>query len=246
MNQKSKAWDVIGGQFWEKGRESAKPSENELNILTEGISSEDTCLVIGASTKSLIERVLTLTDKLIVVDFSERMCADLLKAVPGVDVILQDITTDVDKALCNKADWIISERLINRMDEVEATVAFTNMQKMLKPTGTIRTTVWLGLYPMDEIMIEQAKDKGCLEDIWDSGTNTINFSGSSEVLQSALVSHGSIDHEDLLKWYIGRGKEKRFSEQEITDILVSNNFKFINISRMPDSSQSVLFTARKN
>lgn len=245
MNKKVSAWDQVGGQFWTKGRESAKPSARELNIFSEGVRPDDTCVIVGASTKGLVEKLLEITPNVLVLDFSPRMCSDLAAAVPDAEVIVQDITASPTNALLGSADWVISERLINRMDWDETARAVESMRLILRPGGTMRTSVWIGLYPMDEAMIKIGRKSGTLDKFWDEENTVIDFSAAKDELSEALISHGSIDRGTLLRWYEGRGKEKRFTESEVMGLIEDAGLENIESFVMLDATSSRMFTGRK-
>lgn len=245
MNEKVAAWDHVGGQFWTKGRGSAKPSARELKIFSEDVQPNDTCVIVGASTKGLVETLLDVTLDVVVLDFSPRMCADLAAAVPDAEVLVQDITAPLANELLGSADWTISERLINRMDWDEAARAFESMSLILRPGGTMRTSVWIGLYPMDEAMIKLGRERGNLGEFWDEKNAVIDFRAANSVLNEALMPHGSIDRDTLLRWYEGRGKEKRFTESEVKRLMEDAGFENVESFVMPDATSSRMFIGRK-
>lgn len=243
---KSDAWDRIGSQFWNKGRESAKPSEKELAIFCSGIEKGQRCAIIGASTKGLVAAVSEITPNVIVFDFSARMCAELSQILPDIEVHLVDITQPLPDDLVGTFDWVLSERLINRFDGDEAVRGVASMNALLRGGGVLRTSVWLGLYPMDRAMIEYGCANGTVDQFWDEATTTINFSQAGKALTEKLMPHGSIAQKDLHDWYLGRGREKRFSDEEIRELILSTGFHSLTSLALPDATNSSLYTATKD
>lgn len=218
---KSAAWDNIGGLFWTEGRVSARPSAAELDMYLDGIQAGQPCAIIGASTKDLVTAAVERRADVTVLDFSARMCADLAAAVSGIAVRQADITRPVPADLrCTQA-WVLSDRLLNRFTADEAALGIAGMARMLAPGGTMRTSVKLGRYPMDDAMIAVGQERGTLGEFWDEATSTIDFTASGTVLDDAVLPHGHIDRELLLRWYRGRGREKRFTAEEVRAALAA-------------------------
>jgi len=115
-NTKSAAWDLIGSLFWEAGRVSAKPSDEEIELFLAGIPVGARCAVVGASTKNLVEALIARGAEVSVLDFSERMCADLRAALPAgsCQVHRHDITLQAPQDLRRSQQYVLSDRLVNR------------------------------------------------------------------------------------------------------------------------------------
>jgi 2-isopropylmalate synthase len=220
-NTKSRAWDNIGGLFWTEGRVSARPSRAELDMFLEGIVAGQRCTVVGASTRDLVIALLGRDARVTVLDFSARMCRDLADSVSGIDVRQADITQPLSGDLLGSQTWILSDPLINRFTAQEATLGLAGMASLARPGGTIRTSVKLGRYPMDDRMIAAGRARGTLSEFWDETTSTIDFLAAGHVLEEALLPHGDIDRDLLLRWYRGRGREKRFTANEVRAALAA-------------------------
>lgn len=214
---KAAAWDVIGSLFWELGRPSARPSQGEIEEFLAELPAGGACTVVGASTKELVEAVVAAGLRATVLDFSQRMCSDLEAALaPGFCEIRQhDITHEPPKDLAGSQSAVLSDRLLNRFDGAEAATAIAGMAGLLAPGGELRTSVKLGFYPMDLRMIELGRERGCLHEFYDEESRVLDFSAAGAVIEDAVLPHGEIPRDLLLEWYRGRGREKRFKDEEV-------------------------------
>ncbi|MFJ8621294.1 hypothetical protein ACIRD3_00440 [Kitasatospora sp. NPDC093550] len=223
VNEKSSAWDLIGSLFWESGRTTAKPSDEEISLFTTGIPRGARCTVVGASTKDLVEALIAHGAVVTVLDFSERMVTDLRAALPAgsCEVLQHDITRPAPEHLRGTQDFVLNDRLVNRFAETEARKGIEGMLDLLADGGQLRASIKLGLYPMDERMIATGRERGELERFYDAETKVIDFSLAGDVLTDSLLPHGEIDSELLLQWYRGRGKEQRFDHEDIVALVES-------------------------
>jgi len=248
-NSKATAWDNIGSLFWEQGRKSAKPSAYEMDLFTKRIQSHDRVCVIGASTKELICLLIDRGVKVTVYDFSQGMCAALRAVIPNPEVVIEhlDICAPLDRKKIASQDFVLSDRLINRFNSSEFEKALRNMCALAE-AGEVRTSIKLGFYPMDLNMIKLGKERGTLKDFFNAKTTTIDFSKANNILDDALLEHGDIDKNLLLKWYRGRGAEKRFEHEEIvslaSQILTLNGrpLEIVEVDAFPDAISTNLYT----
>lgn len=249
-NLKSHGWDMVGGLFWKMGRVSARPSKTEIDILLGGINHGERCVIVGASTKELIEEAIRRGIKITVIDFSNTMCNDLRRDIGQLsdrcEIICHDILGPVPNELKNSEKYVLADRLINRFTLNDAIVFFNNALTMLKNEGEIRTSVKLGFYEMDNILIEEGKKRGTLTNFFDPASNTIDFAAATDELRVSLLPHGSIPSDILLKWYYFRGKETRFNDDDIKQLFhVANSegkkFSKISSQLFSDSPSTVLY-----
>lgn len=218
-NRKAAAWDRVGGLFWTHGRETARPTQAEIDIFLADLPAGARIVVAGASTKDLVEAALARGLDVSVLDFSERMCADLRQALgERPDIRVADITQAMPHDLVGVHDAVLSDRLINRFTREESVSALSGMLSLLRPGGTVRASIKMGLYPMDERMIEEGRRRGTLADFYDEATRTIDFQAARDVLEACLLPHGEIDRDILLEWYRGRGRESRFDDADIREL----------------------------
>lgn len=250
-NPKSAAWDLVGGLFWESGRRTARPSVAEIGWMTRGIPAGARCVVVGASTRDLVVALLGIGAKVTVLDFAGRMCADLRAALPpGACPIHQhDITSGPLGQLAGTQDYVLSDRLINRFSETEALPGLLGMAGLLAVDGEVRTSVKLGLYPMDERMIALGRSHGCLAAFYDEDKRVMNFAAAGEILRQALLPHGDIPAEVLLDWYRGRGAEKRFEHEDIVELFGNSvtrrgTLRLLNSALLPDAPATRLYVGR--
>lgn len=251
INDKTVGWDIVGGLFWEKGRQSAKPSESELELFTAGIKPGDNVAVIGASTKDLIEHLIAMDVNVTVYDFSKGMCDSLKEAlspnVPPIRVL--DITAPLNRELIGYYDYVLNDRLVNRFTTQEAEKALKNMVA-LAMQGEVRASVKLGLYAMDEKMIELGKRRQVLERFYCEDTQTIDFSKADDILEESLLPHGQIDRDVLLRWYQSRGMETRFSDSSLMQLIegvILDDGSQINVEHQcnfPDAQDTVMYSLK--
>lgn len=222
-NTKAAAWDLIGSLFWESGRTTAKPSDEEIGLFLDGITAGDRCTVVGASTKDLVEALLGLGAEVTVVDFSQRMCDDLRAALPEGSCRIQrhDITRRAPLELRGTQKFVLNDRLVNRFSEAEARKGLEGMLDLLADGGQVRASIKLGLYPMDERMIANGRERGTLDSFYDAEAKVIDFAAAGDVLTDSLLPHGDIDPDLLLQWYRGRGREQRFDHEDVTALLAA-------------------------
>ncbi|NOI80992.1 hypothetical protein F0237_09990 [Vibrio tubiashii] len=251
VNEKTAGWDIVGGLFWEKGRKSAKPSESELELFTAGIKAGDKVAVIGASTKDLVEHLMAKNVDVTVYDFSKGMCESLQEALapnaPPIHVL--DITAPLNSDLIGYHDYVLNDRLVNRFTTQEAEKALMNMVALAKQ-GEVRASVKLGLYAMDEKMIELGKGRQVLDRFYCEKTQTIDFSKAGDILEESLVPHGNIDREVLLQWYRSRGMETRFSDESLKQLIQSLTFDdgsqvaVKNQCHFPDAQETIMYSLK--
>ncbi|WP_462417897.1 class I SAM-dependent methyltransferase [Kytococcus sp. Marseille-QA3725] len=244
-NPKASAWDQIGGLFWTQGRVSARPSRTELDLFTADMMPGQRVCMIGASTRELAEEILRRGARLTVLDFSERMIRDLSAVIDNADLRVVDVTDKIPADLVGEHSWVVSDRLINRFDAAEALKGTGGMSALLAKRGLVRTSVKLGLYPMDEKMLEHADATGTSARFWDADSRTIDFSKAGESLEAGVLPHGSIDLDLLKLWYVGRGKEKRFNEAEVREVLLAAGLADVKVEEFPDAPDTAMFTAQR-
>lgn len=248
-NEKAQAWENVGGLFWTLGRMSARPSEAEISEFLTSIGDDSCVMVIGASTKDLVEAAAKVAARVVVLDFSARMIADLGDSLPAgtAELHVVDITQMPPQQLRGTADFVLSDRLINRFTTSEAAAALQSMLTLAKLGGQVCTSVKIGLYEMDHRMIEEAKRSGCLDAVWDAETKTIDFGHSDEVLERAVLPHGDIPREVLLSWYRGRKKETRFDRSDVLALLgqCQTAVEVIGVGPLPDAPSTDWFRLRR-
>ncbi|MGW1766924.1 hypothetical protein ACWCQL_23000 [Streptomyces sp. NPDC002073] len=222
-NTKAAAWDLIGSLFWETGRTTAKPSDEEIGLFLAGITAGTRCTVVGASTKDLVEALIALGADVTVMDFSERMCEDLRAALPegSCRILRHDITQRAPQELRGTQQFVLNDRLVNRFSEDEARRGLEGMLDLLADGGQLRASIKLGLYPMDERMIDNGRERGTLETFFDADAKVIDFAAAGEVLTDSLLPHGGIDSGLLLDWYRGRGREQRFDHEDVLALVAT-------------------------
>ena len=251
MNPKAAAWDAVGGRFWREGRASARPSAREIGAFLDGIVPGRRCAVVGASTKGLVEEALRRRLRTTVIDFSPVMLADLRAELPvaGYDCVCADATAEPPPELRDAVDAALSDRLINRFTHDDLRLFLRATLLMLAPGGELRTTVKLGFYPMDRLLIEEGKARGTLDRFWDEATRTIDYAVARDELEARLLPHGTIPRPVLLAWYHGRGRETRFSDEAIAAAVLearADRRRFVDLRRWPcpDARDTQLYLAR--
>lgn len=245
---KYKAWDIIGASFFSKGRESAKPSNRDITFFLSPFSPGDRVAIIGASTEGLIRKAIEKKLEVFVFDFSKVMCDSLREKYKSKEISVRklDIVLKKTEDYLGMFKGVLSDRLINRFDKFEVQEALKNMYMMLEPGGLLSFSVKLGLYPMDLKMIQNGIENGDIDIFFNSETKTMNFSKAERAIHDCLQPHGSISKDTLVQWYIHRGKEKRFIDIEIEELLSKTLFiKTQNISRSVSSDDVCIYKILK-
>jgi len=246
MNPKAAAWDSVGGLFWKEGRQNAKPSDKMINKFLEGILAGQSCLIIGASTKSLIEEALSRNIKITVIDFSKKMCEDLAQeiGVKNVNILVHDALTHPPSLLKNNQQFIISDRLVNRFSQSETSIFFNNIKHYLCEHAELRTTIKMGLYEIDNALIEEGKSRGTVKNFYNEKEGWIDFSLAADELTTSVTPHGTISRDILINWYQKRAREARFNPLDIQQILLRNNFKIFNEELIDLTTNTYFYKAK--
>lgn len=239
--------------FWRLGRESARPSREEIELFLKGIKSRSRCCIIGATTKDLIEAAIRRGLKVTVLDFSEVTLEDLKADIGAKEFESHcvDVLLPIPQHLLKSQSFIISDRLVNRFTRQDVPIFLRNTLAMLSEAGELRMTVKLGLYPMDIALIEEGRSRGTLAQFYDEATRTLDFSQAHGELKERLIPHGRIPRDVLLQWYQNRGKESRFTDEDIHNQLVAardqgRSFNTIDRLVCPDAPNTVMYTAYSN
>lgn len=247
-NGKARAWDAMGAEFWLHGRPAARPSANEIGLYLELIPCEASCAILGASSRDLVECASRRGLKVTVFDFSKRMVDALLQALPSshFEVVLHDVTKPFDKSLRRSFDFVLADRLINRLTTQEARGALTSVAELLLDEGEFRTAVHLGLYPMDLLLLKEAKSRGILSEVWDESAHTIDYCAAREILAQCILPHGDIPRDILQVWYENRGKESRYNQEDIEQLVSVESpchaqLSILRQQTFPDAMSSQLF-----
>lgn len=221
------AWDSVGLNFWRLGRNTAKPSIDTINWYTRDVTKTCSVLIIGGTTVDLIKAMEVIGANVSVVDFSSKICNELRDYVStDTKIFNRDVIHDF-KYWEETYDLICSDTLINRFDANEADRFQRNLYSVLKDNGKMKSTVKIGMYPMDHELIQYAINNEFPTDFWDEENNTLDYSKAKPILESGLLPHGEINKKDLLVWYENRGKEKRFDENDLR--LLFRNWPSVNI-----------------
>ncbi len=247
-NQKSKAWDLLGGLFWKLGRTTAKPSPREIEIFLSPGDHKKIC-VIGASTKELIDEALRRLMRVTIVDFSAIMCRDLQDELqsPLLECRTADILEPLAADLAGQFDLVIAERLVNRFVHADCPRFFANAGRLLREGGLARISVKTGFYEMDLRLIEEGRRRGTLNHFFDPTDKTLDFARALDELRSIHVEHGSIPRAVLMRWYAGRGRESRFEVADLTNAVdraaeLFPDMVLQSIQDLPDAGSTVMLT----
>ena len=179
------------------------------------------------------------------------MMLEELKAAIGNDsctYVYLDALEPIPDALRSSIRFVLTDRLINRFTRDEVPVFLRNVLRLVMRNGELRMTVKLGFYPMDLLLIEEGRRKGTLTHFYDEETCTVDYASARRELEACLVPHGSIDRDVLLDWYVGRGKESRFTHEGIQQMVMnaiegSRRFNLANAAICPDAPETFMYRA---
>jgi hypothetical protein len=103
--------------------------------------------------------------------------------------------------------------------------------------------VKLGFYPMDLRMIELGRERSCLHEFYDEEDRVLDFAAAGAVLEDAVLPHGDIPRDLLLEWYRGRGREKRFEDEEVRALPARTGVPLeLKLAReVPDSPETSMY-----
>lgn len=213
MWPKAAGWDAVGLEFWRRGRATAKPSAACVAWFCADLARGDRCLVVGGTTVDVIRHAAAAGLGVTVLDFSARVCREV-GAVVADDVAIVHGNVLTPPAI-GPFDRVTGDTLLNRFDGIEAARFADAVAGLLRPGGQLRMTVKLGRYPMDERLLDLGRAAGTLDEFLDVATNTIDFSRTGDLLEHALVAHGTLSREEMLTWYRMRGREKRYERSDL-------------------------------
>lgn len=238
-NPKAEAWRNIGSSFWNSTDVEGRPSEEEIEIYCNGISAEHQVLIIGASTFFLIKRLVDLGASVTVLDFSHVM-VDALRldiAADNLTVHVCDVTSSEMTNHYSNYDFLIADRLINRFSENEFKLAIQNFKNMIAKFGEIRLGVKIGLYDLDEKIIEELKKKNKESLFLKSESLEVNYSKIPNELSLNIFPHGDQPMDVIIDWYLKRGVEKRYTPESL--IKLSEEFGGLHVRKNIKFSQTV-------
>lgn len=181
------------------------------------------------------------------------MCNELLSHLKDkkINIILLDILKTIPSTLINKFSYVLTDRLINRFTTNEAEIFFKNASQLLEPSGQLRTVIKLGLYELDLKLIEYQETHPNEELFFDHLNNTIDYSKARNALIQIQLNNGDIPPQILLEWYILRGKETRYMEVSLEQLLKTrfnkkNEFTLLSKKILDDNTASILYQFVKN
>lgn len=242
---REEAWDLMGAKFWEQGRQSARPNHTDIDEFLSGIKKGESVAIVGASTRYLIEEAVKRGLSVTVFDFSDVMLQALKNELrESCTYFKLDILLSIPVQYIGKFDYVISERLINRFTKNEVIRVYKNMYQLLSTSGEVRNAIKLGMYEMDKKMLKYAEENKLEASFYDADTKTIDYAKAKLILPNCLVDHGNISKDTLINWYLGRGKESRFSDNEIKEIIEING-NLIGVIQLSATKDLYLFRSNK-
>lgn len=217
-NPKADAWDLIGASYWNAGYDGG-PSGADCDLYLGGLQDGQPALIVGASTVSLaraaVDRGLALT----VADFSPVMIAELSAELGDRAAYVCADVTSGKTALGGPFQAIMADRLINRFTLAEMQAALALLCDCLLPGGELRLSYRRGLYERDLPVLEEARRRDVLPEVFDSESYDIDYSAARAFLPDVLPAHGSIPVEVLVDFYCRRGREHRIKPGELAAIV---------------------------
>lgn len=225
-NAKSKAWDMLGLSFFEIGHIPTRTNKQLIEKFFENVQSNSTCCIAGASTLNLIEKSIKNGLKTTVLDFSPTMCKELSKHLGKLknlcDIKLCDVT-DIKLKPLNKYDYIFADQIINCFSNNELNNFLSNISKMLNPNGEFRTLIKVGLYEVDNRLVEKGKEYGSVPNFFEQQPLTIDYSKAIKELR-AIFPKKLFSKNKLFEYYSHKGLEMRFTDDGIDNFILNNKF----------------------
>lgn len=218
INSKADGWNAVGGDYWRLGKENSKPSHFEIERFLDRVSKSTRVAVVGASTIDVIRAAAARARSVHVFDFSTAMLHDAKLELDGADgeILFShwDVTLPPDDQFLATFDLLISDRLLNRFSERELDLSLKHLLSIVSISGEMRMSIRLGLYDRDIALIQKAESLGKERQFYDSENKSIDFSVAVQLFPDELLGNGAINKETMIEWYIARGIEKRWEQEE--------------------------------
>lgn len=233
MNQKQAAWEVLGAAYWNSGYRGG-PSQRDCSRYLTGLGGRCDVVVIGASTRDLVVGAAERGCRPHVIDFSARMCEDLMADVGEIfTYTVHDVTQPAPLALQGRFDVILADRLLNRFSAPELATSLCTVLGLLSPEGEFRTSVRVGLYDRDLPVLACAWRLGRFDDVFEPKTGHIDYEPVADHLASVLPAHGEIAPQLVAEFYRLRGREKRLQPGELETIVagITNGQGYLAVER---------------
>jgi hypothetical protein len=217
---KQRSWDDYGSQYWTAAGSTSHPSRHETHTFLSGIGPGSLVLVLGATTTEVTQSAVDSGAEVHVLDFAAKLL-DLAGERFGDAVTRHhhDLLDPVPDDLAGRFDVVVADRLVNRFHRSEMPRVVANMVSLVAPTGELRISIRLGLYPLDRRLIEVGTELGTLDNFWDSATRTIDWSGVDTEIDRCAEAHGDIPREVVIAWSRMRGVESRLDEADVPAIV---------------------------
>jgi hypothetical protein len=249
MVHKRAAWELLGAAYWSSGYRGG-PSPRDRATYLAGLEAGCDVAVIGASTRDLVVGAAERGCRIHVIDFSARMCEDLVADVGEVfTYTVHDITEPAPATLHERFDVVLADRLLNRFSAPELTAALGTVLALLAPHGELRTAVRVGLYERDLPVLACAWEVGRFDEVFEPSTGHIDYAPVADHLASVLPPHGHIPPELVAEFYRLRGREKRLRAGELETIVtaVANDRSCLAVERSEElvDQPDRLFTVRR-
>jgi hypothetical protein len=217
-NPKTAAWDTIGADYYNRGYDGG-PTPADCDLYLHALRPGDTVLLAGASTVRLASAAVQRGLMLTVADFSTVMLTELERLLGGQAIYVQADVTNPGAVIAGKFRAIIADRLLNRFTLAEMRSALTLLCGVLDHGGQLRMSYRLGLYERDRPVLDEARRRGQLAEVFDEGSYDIDYSAAREWLAGVLPPHGSIGTASLVEFYAARGREHRLRPGELDALL---------------------------
>ncbi len=212
------AWDLVGASYWNRDYDGG-PSPADCDLYLAGVAAGDPLLLAGASTARLAFAAADLGAALTVCDFSPVMLSDLRDVLgQRADYVLADVCRP-GSLPSGRFRAVVADRLLNRFTEAELRAALRTLLGALRAGGEARLSYRLGLYDRDLLVLEHARQRGCLADVFDEAAFDVDYSGAGDWLKDVLPAHGSLPRQTVARFYAARGREHRLRPGEL-DALV--------------------------
>jgi hypothetical protein len=217
-NPKAAAWNELGGAYWNLDYDGG-PSAADCAMYLRGVAPDEPVLLVGASTVRLARAALKRRAALTVADFSSVMLDELRRVLDGRARYLWTDVTCGDVLPRAAFQTVMGDRLINRFTLTEMRAALTRLTLALRPEGQLRLSYRLGLYDRDLPVLEEARRRGQLDDVFDEKAFDVDYGGAGAWLASVLSPHGRIPTDKLVAFYVRRGREHRIRDGDLDAII---------------------------
>ncbi|MBT2363972.1 hypothetical protein J7E88_01135 [Streptomyces sp. ISL-10] len=211
---KAKAWDLVGQSYWNSGYYGG-PAPEHAPVFTRLLQPGVRTAVVGASTVSLSKAALEAGSELHVLDFAPgilREAGDWLGLAQDRRHLV-DVTRTIPPHLRHAYALLLGDRLVNRFSATDLPNGLQGLRDLVTPGGALALTVRFGWYARD-LELHEALTPAEQKLFWRPDAGEVDYAALPD-RDIPLPTWGGISGEVMREHIRGRGREARFSKDEL-------------------------------